>query len=148
MVLETYGYEQGTSQSAVVKGICGTLQDFQGTPKEIGGIVARLSGKRIHMDQFNRALTIDELKARLANKCLVVADVGRHVVIVHGVGSTSGKIWVSDPDGGKKPAAGDTGGQEVAYDEFAKNWKATAAVFSWESNDGGGGSTEPNQKPK
>ena len=148
MVLETYGYEQGTSQSAVVQEICGTLQDFQGTPTEIGGVVARFSGKRVHMDQFERALTIEELKARLANKCLVVADVGRHVVIVHGVGNTSGKVWVSDPDGEKKPPAGDTGGQEIAYEEFVKNWKASAAVFSWESKDGASGSSEPKDKQR
>lgn len=146
MILETYGYDKGTSQSAVVKEICGTLQDFQGTPTEIGGVVSRLSGKRIHMHQFDRAMTIDELKAHLSNSCLVVADVGRHVVIVHGVGNTSGKIWVSDPDGGKLPAAGETKGREIAYDDFASSWKSSAAVFSWESASGGSGSTDPKSK--
>ncbi len=65
---------------------------------------------------------------------------------LHGVGNTSGKIWVSDPDGGKLPAAGETKGRDVAYDDFVSSWKSSAAVFSWESASGGSGSADPKSK--
>ena len=142
MVLETYGYTEGTSQSAVIKTILGTLADEQGTPTEVGGAVAKLSGKRVFMKQVDRALTIDELKALLSNSCVVVADVGSHVVLVHGVGNTSGKIWISDPDPMAQPKEGEERGAEVLHADFLKKWKCSAAVVSWQGKNGGAGSTD------
>ena len=142
MVLETYGFETGTSQTAVVSITTGGhVGNEQGSLREICAAVGKFSGQAVMLDQRERPLTVEELRIVMGAGGLVVVDRGGHMVILQGVGNTTSNVWVCDPDPAAPPKPGETGGDKQDYATFAEKWVRSGYVYAWKMKSGGSGGT-------
>jgi len=147
MVLETYGFKEGTSQSAVVGAAnSGHVENSQGTVIEVCGVVKKLSGSKVQMDRRERALTVEELRIVIAAGGLVVADIGGHMVLVQGVGDKTTDVFVCDPDSTKSPSAGELRGVRQKYDDIKANWLRSGYVYAYAVGEVSKGSILPAEK--